>query len=108
MTDLGLLGEELRDLARPLSRLDRDLGAVRQTLRGLAPDDVGPADAATALAEALTRLDRRLAALAVEAGDAAAVVLGHAGGSPVDGAADGAADGVADGAADGLAEGAAR
>lgn len=81
MDRVGALAEDLVDLQRSLAAVETRLGAVCAELRELSVDDVGPADAATALGDAVVRLERRLAAVTQESAEGTVAVRRHVAGA---------------------------
>ena len=77
MAGITVLADEVRRLADALDSVDAEFGAAARALRDLTPEDAGPPDVSTSLVEVLSRLQRRLGALAVEAGDGSRAVRRH-------------------------------
>jgi len=77
MAGITVLADDVRQLADALDSVDAEFSAAARALRDLTPEDVGPPDVATAMVEVLSRLQRRLGALAAEAGDGGRVVRHH-------------------------------
>jgi|RhiMetdeSRZDD1v2_1073273.scaffolds.fasta_scaffold22868_2 hypothetical protein len=77
MAGITVLADDIRQLADTLDGVDAEFSAAARALRDLMPEDTGPPDVSTALVEVLARLQRRLGALAVEAGDGGRAVRRH-------------------------------
>jgi hypothetical protein len=77
MAGITVLADDVRQLADALDSVDAEFSAAARALRDLTPEDVGPPDVATAMVEVLSRLQRRLGALAAEAGDGGRAVRRH-------------------------------
>jgi hypothetical protein len=69
MAGITVLADDVRQLADALDGVDAEFVAAARALRDLTPEDAGPSDVSTSLVEVLSRLQRRLGALAVETGD---------------------------------------
>jgi phage FluMu protein gp41 len=74
MAGITVLADDIAELADVLKGVDDEFAAAARTLRELTPEDVGPPAVAKAVTEVVARLERRLGALATEAGDGARVV----------------------------------
>jgi hypothetical protein len=74
MAGITVLADDIAELADVLKGVDDEFAAAARTLRDLTPEDVGPPAVAKAVTEVVARLERRLGALATEAGDGARVV----------------------------------
>jgi hypothetical protein len=79
MAGITVLADDVRQLADALDSVDAEFGAADRALRDLTPEDAGPTDVSTSVVEVLFRLQRRLGALAVEAGDGGRAVRRHLG-----------------------------
>jgi hypothetical protein len=77
MAGITVLADEVRQLADVLDSVDAEFGAAARALRDLTPEDAGPSEVSMSLVETLSRLQRRLGALAVEAGDGGRAVRRH-------------------------------
>jgi hypothetical protein len=77
MAGITVLADDVRQLADALDSVDAEFTAAARALRDLTPEDVGPPDVAAAMVEVLSRLQRRLGALAAEAGDGGRAVRRH-------------------------------
>ncbi|HKE68883.1 MAG TPA: hypothetical protein VKB55_06495 [Nocardioidaceae bacterium] len=77
MAGISVLADDVRQLADALDGVDAEFSAAARALRDLMPEDAGPPDVSTALVEVVARLQRRLGALAVEAGDGGRAVRRH-------------------------------
>ena len=77
MAGITVLADDVRQLADALDGVDAEFSAAARAVRDLTPEDVGPPDVATAMVEVLSRLQRRLGALAAEAGDGGRAVRRH-------------------------------
>ncbi len=77
MAGITVLADDVRQLADALDGVDAEFGAAARALRDLMPEDAGPPDVSNALVEVVARLQRRLGALAVEAGDGGRAVRRH-------------------------------
>ena len=77
MAGITVLADDVRQLADALDNVDAEFGAAARALRDLTPEDAGPSDVSSTLVEVLSRLQRRLGGLAVEAGDGGRTVRRH-------------------------------
>jgi hypothetical protein len=77
MAGITVLADEVRQLADALDSVDAEFGAAARALRDLTPEDAGPSDVSASLVDLLARLQRRLGALGVEAGDGGRAVRRH-------------------------------
>lgn len=77
MAGITVLADEVRQLADALDSVDAEFGAAARALRDLTPEDARPPDVSTSLVEVVSRLQRRLGALAVEAGDGGRAIRRH-------------------------------
>jgi hypothetical protein len=78
MAGITVLVDDVTQLADVLEGVDAEFTAAARSLRDLTPEDVGPPDVAKAVTDVVARLERRLGALAVEAGDSARAMRRHA------------------------------
>jgi len=78
MAGITVLVDDVTRLADVLEGVDAEFTAAARSLRDQTPEDVGPPDVAKAVTDVVARLERRLGALALEAGDSARAMRRHA------------------------------